>query len=213
MTDQNAKVNADDLKNQAQAERTERALAAIQSGCFEVLRTGPFRWTVKNGDKEPYSVSLQNEAWSCTCKDFELRGPELRCKHIEGVRLSETDELNRTHQENHMDQLNRMEELSDPIDRVLWELHQPLDMSRVKRRQAPGLGTVPYLEGYDVIDRANAIFDFAWSFDLLGGPEIARWQKKVLVWNQQERRKVPVLDANGKEQSDEVGIVVRRMAA
>jgi hypothetical protein len=209
MSDQNAKDNTEDSKVQAQSERTERALAAIQAGCFEVLRTGPFRWTVKNGDKEPYIVSLQNDAWSCTCKDFELRGSEVRCKHIEGVRLSETAQLNRHKLENQMDPFtcSRPEDLSDLTDRVLWKLRQPLDMSRVKRRQAPGLGTVPYLEGYDVIDRANVIFDFAWSFDLLGGPEVVRWQKKVLIWNQQERRKVPALDSNGKEQLDEVGIV------
>jgi recombination DNA repair RAD52 pathway protein len=97
--------------------------------------------------------------------------------------------------------------LQDRLDRVLWELRQPLDMTRVKRRQAPGQGTVPYLEGYDVIDRANAIFDFAWSFDLLGEPVVVRWQKKIMVWNQQERRKVPQMDANGNFQVEDVGIV------
>ena len=59
------------------------------------------------------------------------------------------------------------------------------------------MGSVPYLEGYDVIDRANSIFGFTWSFDLLGEPVIVRWQKKVLIWNQQEKRRVPSLDANG----------------
>ena len=90
---------------------------------------------------------------------------------------------------------------------VLWELRQPLDMTRVKRRQAPGMGSVPYLEGFDVIDRANSIFDFRWSFDLLGQPVITRWDKKVMVWNQQERRKSPLLDTSGKPQTEEVGIV------
>ena len=97
--------------------------------------------------------------------------------------------------------------LSERFNRILWELRQPLDMSRVKRRQAPGLGSVPYLEGYDVIDRANAIFGFAWSFDLISEPLIVRWHKKVLAWNQQERSKVPVTDANGNFQTEEVGLV------
>ena len=103
--------------------------------------------------------------------------------------------------------VNTEESLQDRLDRILWELRQPLDMSRVKRRQAPGLGTVPYLEGYDVIDRANAIFDFAWSFDLLGEPVVVRWQKKIMAWSQQERRKVPQVDANGNFQTEDVGIV------
>ena len=80
-------------------------------------------------------------------------------------------------------------------------------MSRVKRRQAPGTGSVPYLEGYDVIDRANGIFGFAWSFDVIGEPVIVRWQKKVLIWSQQEKRKVPSLDVNGIVQTEEVGLV------
>ena len=76
--------------------------------------------------------------------------------------------------------------LGDRLSRILWELSQPLDMSRVKRRQAPGMGSVPYLEGYDVIDRANGIFGFAWSFDVIGEPVIVRWQKKILIWNAKE---------------------------
>jgi hypothetical protein len=54
---------------------------------------------------------------------------------------------------------------------------------------------------------ANAIFGFAWSFDVFGEPVIVRWQKKVLIWNQQEKRTVPSLDANGNVQTEEVGLV------
>ena len=92
-------------------------------------------------------------------------------------------------------------------DHLLWELRQPLDMSRVKRRQAPGLGSVPFLEGHDVIERANAIFGFAWSFELVGEPVVLRWQKKVLIWNEKERRKVPLIDMNGNFQTEDIGIV------
>lgn len=209
MTDQDSKDTTKHLQEQAQTERTERAYAAIHAGSFQVTRTSPFQWTVRNGDKLPYVVSLQGETWNCTCKDFQQRGPDLRCKHIEGVRLSEAAQQQTSQQETQMDQtnVNTEESLQDRLDRVLWELRQPLDMTRVKRRQAPGQGTVPYLEGYDVIDRANAIFDFAWSFDLLGEPVVVRWQKKIMVWNQQERRKVPQMDANGNFQVEDVGIV------
>lgn len=58
-----------------------------------------------------------------------------------------------------------------------------------------------------MIDRANSIFNFAWSFDLLGEPVVVRWQKKIMIWNQQERRKVPQTDANGNFQVEDVGIV------
>jgi recombination DNA repair RAD52 pathway protein len=92
-------------------------------------------------------------------------------------------------------------------DQVLWELRQPLDMLRVKRRQAPGKASVPYMEGFEIIDRANVIFHFGWSFDLIGEPVIVRWQKKILIWSQQEKRKVPSLDADGNVQLEEVGIV------
>lgn len=66
---------------------------------------------------------------------------------------------------------------------------------------------VRYVSTLHVIDRANAIFDFAWSFDLLGEPVVVRWQKKVMAWSQQERRKVPQVDANGNFQTEDVGIV------
>ena len=210
---------------QAQTERTERARSAILAGKFLVTRIGPQQWTVKNGDKLPYVVSLKpsksdfvGNDWTCTCMDFQQRGPQILCKHIEGVRLLEAAQNQIPpikEKENHMNNSNPSTEgsLGDRLsripqgDNVLWELSQPLDMSRVKRRQAPGTGSVPYLEGYDVIDRANGIFGFAWSFDVIGEPVIVRWQKKVLIWSQQEKRKVPSLDANGNVQTEEVGLV------
>ncbi len=66
---------------------------------------------------------------------------------------------------------------------------------------------VRYVSTLHVIDRANAIFDFAWSFDLIGEPVVVRWQKKIMAWSQQERRKVPQVDANGNFQVEDVGIV------
>ena len=196
---------------QAQAERTERARSAILAGKFLVTRIAPQQWTVKNGDKLPYAVSLNGDVWACTCMDYQQRGPQILCKHIEGVRLSETAQNQSYSNINKEMQMNEQPSsdgsLGDRLSRIVWELRQPLDMSRVKRRQAPGMGSVPYLEGYDVIDRANTVFGFAWSFDLIGEPVIVRWQKKVLAWNQQEKRKVPLIDANGNVQTEEVGLV------
>lgn len=145
MTDQDGKEITRLQQEKGQAERTERAYAAIHAGSFQVTRTSPFQWTVKNGDKLPYVVSLQplqgasqGEEWACTCKDFQQRGPYLRCKHIEGVRISEAAQQQDSHEETQMDQtnVNKEESLEDRMDRILWELRQPLAMSRVKRRQA-----------------------------------------------------------------------------
>lgn len=202
----------------AQEERTGRARAAICTGKFLVTRTAPLNWTVQNGDRLPYTVSLQPSSsgenqWTCTCMDFQQRGPEIFCKHIESVRLLEAAQ-----NQNDDEKEDRMSDLplqdsdvqSTPdtdVETVLNRLRQPLDMARIKYRQAPGNDFVPYLEGCDIIERANRIFDFAWSFELLGEPVISRWQKKGMVWNQQEKRKVPVVDIHGHLQMEDVGIV------
>jgi recombination DNA repair RAD52 pathway protein len=90
---------------------------------------------------------------------------------------------------------------------LLQKLQQPLDLSRVRRRPSPGSGTVPYLAGHDIITRANSVFDFAWSFELLSQPVIERWQKQVMIWNTQERRQVPALDDAGRLIMERVGLV------
>ena len=92
-------------------------------------------------------------------------------------------------------------------EHILSRLKQPLDMSRVKRRKAHGGGTVPYLEGYDVIEMANEIFAFHWSFDLLSEPNLMRWERKLTTYDQKQRRKVPLLDGEGQPITEEVGIV------
>ena len=191
----------------AQEERTARALEALRTNAFQIASDGQDAWSVKNGGKSPYLVKREEGNWSCTCPDFTQRGPAIRCKHIEAVRLSIESESGATNlSANHKEQI--MSNTSDnPSDRIRWELRQPLDMSRVKRRQAPGLGSVPYLEGYDVIQRANEIFSFVWSFDLLKEPMIMRWQKTQTYYSQQHRRKMPVLDDQGKPVMDDVGMV------
>ena len=91
-------------------------------------------------------------------------------------------------------------------DSILWELRQPLDMSRVKRRQAPGMGSVPYIEGFDVIDRANTIFNYQWSFALAPQPVVLRWERHVLAWDKKLRKKVPI-HQDGQPVTEEVGLV------
>ena len=91
-------------------------------------------------------------------------------------------------------------------EQILWRLRQPLDMNRVKRRQAPGKGTVPYLEGFDVIEAANDLFLFRWSFDLLSEPHIMRWDKVVTFYDQRARKKVPVLGEDGQPTTEIAGV-------
>jgi len=48
----------------------------------------------------------------------------------------------------------------------LKQLQSPLDGNRVKRREQGNI-TLSYLEGYDIIDRANELFGFdGWSYDV-----------------------------------------------
>ena len=109
-----------------------------------------------------YTVSLDGDAWTCTCPDFAGRCQRfgLRCKHIEAVRFTEAEKIAETGQvsqytypqfstsytEEHMTQsipIPNPPMLDPSSEQILWRLRQPLDMNRVKRRQAPGQGTVP----------------------------------------------------------------------
>ena len=188
----------------AQQQRTERAWQGLTGGTFAVQRIGPSQWSVKNGDKLPYAVLLNDSLWSCTCPDFQKNGPELRCKHVEAVRIAETQQ---TYPSFSPETPTMTDTPSNDFDHIVTELRQPLDMARVKRRQAPGSGTVPYLEGYDVIETANRIFSFRWSFNLLSEPQVTRWNRRVLIWDAQTRKKVPALDVQGHPQMEEVGII------
>jgi hypothetical protein len=91
---------------------------------------------------------------------------------------------------------------------IYERLSQPLDMTRVKRRQAPGKGTVPFLEGHDVIKTANEIFEFCWSFDLLSEPKVMIWDQILTLWDQQMRERVPVVNPEtGQPRTERVGMV------
>ena len=213
------------LENQLQHERMVRAQAALQRGEMQVIVLTDCTWMVASKGNR-YTISLEDDAWTCTCPDFSGRCQRfgLRCKHIEAVRLTKIKKISESGLERQHTQptfsINHTEELmkqsmqtSDPpmldtaADQILLRLQQPLDMNRVKRRQASGSGTVPYLEGYDVIEAANDLFLFRWSFDLLTEPHIMRWDKAVTFYDQRLKKKVPVLGEDGKPTTEIAGVV------
>lgn len=56
---------------------------------------------------------------------------------------------------------------------VKKELNKPLDQSLIKKRKQGG-GSVSYVDAYTVIDRANKVFDFDWSSEVLRLEEVSR---------------------------------------
>lgn len=212
------------LENQLQQERMARAQAALLNGDMQVMILTECTWMVASKSSH-YTVSLEGNAWTCTCPDFTGRCQRfgLRCKHIEAIRLTEAEmiaesglgsqytypQFSTIHTEEPMTQSMPTHDpptLDPSSEQVMWRLRQPLDMNRVKRRQAPGQGTVPYLEGYDVIEAANDLFLFRWSFDLLSEPHIMRWDKVVTFYDQRARKKVPVLGEDGKPTTEIAGV-------
>ena len=218
------------LEHQLQHERMTRAQAALQRGEMQVmlLTSTPHAgatWLVASKGSR-YTVSLEGDAWACTCPDFAGRCQRfgLRCKHIEAVRFTETAHIAEPGLANPTTQIQSLPQhteepmtqpmptthpptLDHPGEQILWRLRQPLDMNRVKRRQAPGQGTVPYLEGYDVIEAANDLFQFRWSFDLLSEPHVMRWDKAVTFYDQRLKKKTPLLGEDGKPVTEIAGIV------
>jgi len=91
---------------------------------------------------------------------------------------------------------------------IIKRLSQPLDMQRVKRRQSSGADSVPYLEGFDVIQTANEIFGYQWSFELVSEPRVMFWDQALTTWDRQKRERVPVLDKQtGQQRTHRAGIV------
>jgi predicted nucleic acid-binding Zn finger protein len=143
-----------------------RAQAALMNGDMQVMVLTDCTWMVASKSSR-YTVSLDGDAWTCTCPDFTGRCQRfgLRCKHIEAVRLTETEKIaesglvsqytypqfSTTHTEEPMTQSMPTHDPSTrpassirPASRscgvppylrpqAAW---QPLDMNRVKRRQA-----------------------------------------------------------------------------
>jgi predicted nucleic acid-binding Zn finger protein len=212
------------LENQLQHDRTARALSALQCGQMQVTVLNDCTWMIASKGRR-YTVSIDGDAWVCTCPDFVGRCIRfgLRCKHIEAVRLTGTikiaesgleslytyPQFSKIHTEESMTQSMPTPQpptVDQSSEQILRRLRQPLDMTRVKRRQAPGKGTVPYLGGYDVIEAANDLFLFRWSFDLLSEPHIIRWDKAVTFYDQRLKKKVPVLGEDDNPTTEIAGV-------
>ena len=88
-----------------------------------------------------------------------------------------------------------------PTTEIIQHLSRPLDRKRVRLRSAPGQGTVPFLEDFDVINTANQIFDYRWSFDLLSEPRLVLWEQAVTTWDSRRRQRTPVLDPETGQQT------------
>lgn len=73
-----------------QEKRTAKALHGLADGSITVQRTGEASWLVANGDGESYNVVKAESGWACTCPDWQhhCRNTEIRCKHVEAVRLA-----------------------------------------------------------------------------------------------------------------------------
>jgi hypothetical protein len=208
------------------------SVQALDAATWRVDSSG----TSPKGKQNQYTVSWDGQTWNCTCPDFSGRCHDygLRCKHIEAVRYLEAQRRSvaGVAQPSSARSLARFSEERmalpatsargaavqpppavrpgiDPAPAVdlADRLRQPLDMNRVKRRQAPGQGTVPYLEGYSVIEIANDLFQFNWSFDLLGAPTVMRWERAVTYFDSHTRKKVPVLGEDGKPVTETAGLV------
>jgi len=210
-----------------QSERFARAQMALQSGEMRVLRIDPHTWTIASKGSQ-YTVSRDGLAsrkdtgtmWACTCPDFTGRCRQfgLLCKHIAAVRLTEEEQVSEAgppipYTNPRFPTPNTEEHMTDtlmidaPFAQIVQRLRQPLDMNRVKRRQAPGQGTVPFLEGHDVIEAANEVFQFCWSFDLLGEPHIMRWDKAATFYDQRLKKRAPVLGEDGQPITEIAGVV------
>ena len=64
------------LENQLQHERTARALAALQRGEMQVTVLNDCTWMVASKGSR-YTVSLDGDAWACTCPDFSRTLPAV----------------------------------------------------------------------------------------------------------------------------------------
>ena len=216
-------------EEQMQGERIVRAQEALQNGEMQVFPVNGSTWTVASKGNR-YTVSQDGTVWACTCPDFTGRCQRfhLKCKHIGAVCITEIGQrlfpqeissISLTNMEENMPRSTQSEptvqtdsDLSPPqnlsfTDQLIARLRQPLDMNRVKRRQSSGQATVPYLEGYSVIEAANDLFEFRWSFDLAGEPRIMRWDKLVTTYDSRTRKKSPILGEDGRPLTEPVGVV------
>ena len=87
------------LEEQMQNERLARAQTALENGGMAVLPVdltpqGGTKWIVVS-KKSQYTVTLDGDAWGCTCPDFAGRCQRFGhlCKHIEAIRYLSTRQM------------------------------------------------------------------------------------------------------------------------
>jgi hypothetical protein len=78
-----------------QEKRTAKGQSGLATGMITVTPDGVDRWHVRNGDGVRHLVTRTETAqWWCDCEDFGFtcvkHNPELRCYHIEAVRLQDS---------------------------------------------------------------------------------------------------------------------------
>lgn len=76
-----------------QARRTAKAQAALAAREFTIRAVSASEWQVRSESGRRYHVTQDAAGqWQCDCPDFQDLGQArgLRCKHIEGVRLSQS---------------------------------------------------------------------------------------------------------------------------
>ena len=107
-----------------------------------------------------------------------------------------------------------MSENSNGLPKAIVErLREPLDVSRIKTRKAPGGGVVPYIEGHDAISQANEIFEFAWSMEIVGPIQhIATEPRPKYEYDKAKKRRVPVTDEDGNQVFEPTGLYFATVA-
>ncbi len=93
-------------------------------------------------------------------------------------------------------------------DEIITLLSHPLDKARVKQRKGSEGKPVPYIPGYTAIETANQIFNYRWSFHLMGTPQVMVWEQVVTYWDKAKKERIPVVDAeSGQIVTRRAGIV------
>lgn len=202
---------------QANIERLHRAMQALDGHAWEITPTDAgYEVRTPNNTYLVTRPGEEERRATCTCEDFRHNGHKgIVCKHIQGVTLwLANNAFQKSQPKPTTEYPTEGGSMSDnnvvvasELERFFTELDAPLDMQRVKKRRSGG-GEVPYLPAHDVINRANDVFNYRWSFRLTGQPVIRQWNMAVTRYDQQKRERVPVLDKDGNPLTRLVGLVV-----
>ena len=184
-----------------QLKRKKSAEEAFAKGRWQYWREGD-SWKVKTTTDTYTILSSKDECLNCSCPDHQhYAGQGLECKHICGLRLNLLAQGAQT------DFTEGVSTMTDtPVTQLIERLNQPLDPARVKWREASKREQVPYLEGYDVINTANELFAYRWSFET-GEPQVRQWQRTRTRWDKNTQARVPQLGKDGQPLVEQVGIV------